>query len=141
MRSLDALEIKKSVMVNQVSPTQSTSTGCTYYQVMNHVFEECPVFLAHQVLPEYMNVAFARPNNNPYLQTYNPIREITQISYRTKTPMINLGPTFPIISNHLIINKIFLIKFHHLLSKLHKWIQDSLIWKESWILSARPKKH
>ena len=38
---------------------------------MNHVFEECPVFLAHQMLPEHINVAFTRPVNNPYSSTYN----------------------------------------------------------------------
>ena len=30
------------------------------------------LFLAHQILPEHMNAAFARPNNNPYSPTYNP---------------------------------------------------------------------
>jgi len=39
---------------------------------MNHVFEECPVFLAHQTLPEHMNAAFTRPANNPYSSTYIP---------------------------------------------------------------------
>jgi len=39
---------------------------------MNHVFEECPMFQAQQQYPEPMNVAFSRPNNNPYAQTYNP---------------------------------------------------------------------
>jgi len=39
---------------------------------MNHVFEECHIFLAHQTLPGPMNVAFARPTNNLYLQTDNP---------------------------------------------------------------------
>ena len=38
---------------------------------MNHVFEESPIFLAHQMLPEHMNAAFARPKNNLYLQMYN----------------------------------------------------------------------
>ena len=42
MQRLEALEIKEPVSVNQVSPTPST--GCTYYQAMNHVFEECPFF-------------------------------------------------------------------------------------------------
>ena len=30
------------------------------------------IFLAQQILPEYMNVAFSRPHKNPYSQTYNP---------------------------------------------------------------------
>ena len=61
--------------MNQVSPT--SSAGCTYCQDMNHVFEECPVFIAHQSLPEHMSAAFTRPTNNPpannpYSPTYNP---------------------------------------------------------------------
>ena len=51
MRRLEALETKELVSVNQISPTPSA--GCTYCQAMNHVFEECPVFLAHQMLPEH----------------------------------------------------------------------------------------
>ena len=47
MRRLDALETKEPVQVNQVSLTQSTFAGYTYCQVMNHVFEECLIFLAH----------------------------------------------------------------------------------------------
>ena len=39
---------------------------------MNHVFEKCPVFLAHQTLPEHINAAFIKPANNPYSSTYNP---------------------------------------------------------------------
>ena len=49
MRRLEALETKEPVLVNQVSPTPSA--GYTYCQDMNHVFEECPVFIAHQTLP------------------------------------------------------------------------------------------
>ena len=70
MRRLEALEIKEPVSVNQVSPTPSA--GCTYCQAMNHVFEKCPVFLAHQTLPEHMNATFTRPANNLYSSTYNP---------------------------------------------------------------------
>jgi len=66
------------------------------------------------------------------------IEEITRISQGAKTPMMNVGPTSPTISNQLIINKIFPTKFHHLLSKIHKWRQDSPIWREGWILSSRP---
>ena len=69
---LEALKTKDPASVNQVSPKQSTFAGCTYCQTMNHVFEECLVFLAHQTLSESMNAAFARPTNNPYSQTYNP---------------------------------------------------------------------
>jgi len=61
MRRLGALETKP-VPENQVSPT----LGYTYYQTMNHLIEECPVYLAHQMLPKHMNATFARPNNNPY---------------------------------------------------------------------------
>jgi len=69
---LEALETKDSVLVNQVSPIQSISAGCTYCQGMNHVFEECPIFLAHQTLLELMNATFARPTENLYSLTYNP---------------------------------------------------------------------
>ena len=69
MRRLEALETKEPVSVNQVSLTPSA--GCTYCQDMNHVFEECPVFIAHQTLPEHMSAAFTRPANNPYSPTYN----------------------------------------------------------------------
>ena len=70
IRRLEAIELKDPISVNQVSPT--TPAGCTYCQVMNYVFEECPVFIAHQMLPKHMNTAFSRPTNNPYSQTYNP---------------------------------------------------------------------
>jgi len=70
MRRLDTLETKEPVSVNQVSPTPSA--GCTYCQVMDHVFEEYPVFITHQTLPEHMNAAFTRLANNPYSSTYNP---------------------------------------------------------------------
>ena len=75
MRRLEALETKEPVSVNQVSPT--SSAGCTYCQDRNHVFEECPVFIAHQCLPEHTSAAFTRPANNPpannpYSPTYNP---------------------------------------------------------------------
>ena len=70
MRRLAALETKESVSVNKVSPTPSA--GCTYCQAMNHVFEKCPIFIAHQNFPELMNAAFTRPTNNPYSSTYNP---------------------------------------------------------------------
>ena len=45
-RRLEALETKEPSPVNQVSPNQSPTPGCTYCQVMNHVFEECPLFQA-----------------------------------------------------------------------------------------------
>ena len=71
-RRLDALEMKEPSPVNQVSPNQFSTPGCTYCQAMNHVFEECPVFQAQQQYHEPMNAAFSRPNNNPYAPTYNP---------------------------------------------------------------------
>ena len=49
----------------------NTSAGCTYCQAMNHVFEKCPVFLAHQMLPENMNATYTRPANILYSYTYN----------------------------------------------------------------------
>jgi len=69
MRRLEALETKEPVSVNQVN--QTPSAGCTYCQAMNHVFEKCPVFLAHQILLKNMNTVFTRPANSPYALTYN----------------------------------------------------------------------
>ena len=71
-RRLEALETKEPVPVNQVSPNQFLTPNCTYCQAMNHVFEKCPVFQAQQQFSEPMNAAFLRPNNNFYVQTYNP---------------------------------------------------------------------
>jgi len=48
-RRLEVLETKDPISINQVSPT--LSAGYTYCQVMNHVFEEYPIFMAHQILP------------------------------------------------------------------------------------------
>ena len=76
MRRLEALEIKKTISVNQVSPKQTPTLGYTYYQVMNHVFEEYPVILAHQMLLEHMNASFSQPNNNPYRKHTIPAGEI-----------------------------------------------------------------
>ena len=56
-------------MVNQVNPLQMTNPGYTYCHALNHVFKECPVYLAQQMLPDNMNAAFARLNNNPYSKT------------------------------------------------------------------------
>ena len=72
MRRLEALETKEPVPVNQVSPSQFSTPGCTYCQAMNYVFEECLVFNAQQMYPEPMNAAFLRPHNTSYTQTYNP---------------------------------------------------------------------
>jgi len=83
-RRLEALETKDPVQVKQVSLTQPPIAGCTYCQVMNHVFKECPVYLAHQILPEHMNATCARPILNLYSQTYNPSWRITQISRGVK---------------------------------------------------------
>ena len=119
MQRLEALETKESVSVNQVSPTPSAS--CTYYQAMNHVFEECPVFIAHQTLPEHMSAAFTRPTNNHIHPPIIPVGEITQISHGSQTTMIKQGPNSPTIFNNLFINKIFPTKILHLLSKIHIW--------------------
>ena len=45
-RRLKVLETKEPVLVNQLSPNQFSTPGCTYCQAVNHVFEECPVFQA-----------------------------------------------------------------------------------------------
>jgi len=45
MRRLEGIETKDYVSVIQVSPTPPA--GYTYYQVMNHVFKECSMFMAH----------------------------------------------------------------------------------------------
>ena len=85
MRRLEALETKEPVSVNQVSPIPSA--GCTYCQGMNHVFEECPIFLAHQTLHKHMNAAFTIP---PTIYIRPPIiivGEITQIFHGAQTTM------------------------------------------------------
>ena len=38
---------------------------------MNLAFEECHVYLTHQMLPKQLMRPFARPNNNLYSQTDN----------------------------------------------------------------------
>ena len=70
-RKLENLETEEPSPVNQVSPNQFSTPGCTYYQAMNHVYEEYPVFQAQQHFSEPMNAAFSRPNNDPYAPTYN----------------------------------------------------------------------
>ena len=45
-RRPEALETKEPSQVNQVSPNQFSTLGCTSCQAMNHVFEECPMFQA-----------------------------------------------------------------------------------------------
>jgi len=72
LRRLEVLETKEPVLVNQVSPNQFSTPGCTYYQAMNYVFEECPMFQAQQQFSEPINATFLRPSNNSYAQTYNP---------------------------------------------------------------------
>ena len=72
MQRLEAIETKRLVPVSQVSPTLSSTTGCTYCRAMNHVFEDCPIFQDQQMLTEPMNAAFSRPHNNPCAPTYNP---------------------------------------------------------------------
>ena len=68
---LELLEAKEQ-MINEVNPPQMSNPGCTYCHALNHIFEECPDYLAQQMLSDNMNVAFARPNNNPYSKTYSP---------------------------------------------------------------------
>ena len=123
MRRLETFKTKELVFVNQVSLTPSAS--CTYCQDMNHVFEECPVFIAHQSLPEHMSAAFIRPANNPYSPTYNPgWRNHPNFSWGPSNK--KLGPNSPTISKIHLINKIFPVKILHTLSNIHKWKQDSL---------------
>ena len=45
-RRLEALKTKEPSPVNQVSPNQFSTPGCTYCQAMNHVFEKCLMFQA-----------------------------------------------------------------------------------------------
>ena len=69
---LEALETKEPSPVNQLNPNQFSTSGCTYCQAMNHVFEECPVFQAKQYFLEPINATFLRSNNDPYAPMYNP---------------------------------------------------------------------
>ena len=115
MRRLEALETKEPVSVNQVSPTLSAS--CTYCQAMNHVFEECPVFIAQQTLPEHMNAASQGPLTIHIHRLTIQVGEITQISYGAQTLMINQGLNSPTIFNNLFINKIFQTEVLHLFPK------------------------
>ena len=72
MRRIEALETKEPAIANQINPPQIHSPGSTYCQASNHICKECPVFQAHQALPEHLNVAYTRLQNNLYSQTYNP---------------------------------------------------------------------
>jgi len=81
---------------------------------------------------QILNVAFQGPTTIHICKHIILVREIIRTPYGVKTPMINLGPTFSIIFNYLIINKIFPTKFHHFLSKIHEWSQDSPIWREDF---------
>ena len=56
VRRLEVLETKEPSTINQVNPNQFSTLGCTYCQAMNHVFEECPVFQAHQHFPEPIEI-------------------------------------------------------------------------------------
>ena len=47
-RRVEVLKTKEPSPVNQVSPNQFPTPSCTYYQAMNYVFEESPVFRAQQ---------------------------------------------------------------------------------------------
>ena len=103
---------------------------------MNHVFEECPVFQAHQHFSEPMNAAFQGRTMILTLQRTILAGEITQISHGANKIMTTPGqttsiipilpiikPTFPITLTILstifqIINKIFPTKLHHLPSRI-----------------------
>jgi len=37
--------------VKQVSPNPIQNPGCTYYQAINYVFEECPLFCVNKYCP------------------------------------------------------------------------------------------
>jgi len=71
MRRIEALKTEEPTKVNQINPSLIHNPGCSYCQAPNNIFEECPVFQAHQVPPEHMNAAYSRPQHNPYSQTYN----------------------------------------------------------------------
>jgi len=95
MQRLEALETKEPVSMNQVSPTPSA--GCTYCQAMNHMFEECLVFIAHQTLPEHMSAASHGPLTIHIHPPIILVREIIQISHGAQTIMIKQGPNSPTI--------------------------------------------
>jgi len=63
------------------------------------------------------------------------IGEITQISHGPKPPAIIIGPISPKISNHLIINPIFLIKLHNHPSKIPRPRRPIL--RKFWHLSCK----
>jgi len=72
MRKLELLEAREHNKMNQINPPQMSSPGCTYCHALTHIFEECPVYQAQQMLPDNMNISFTRQNYNPYSKTYNP---------------------------------------------------------------------
>ena len=128
MRRLEALKTKDPVFVNQVGSTPSA--GCIYCQVMNHVFEEYPLFMAHQMLPEYMNTIFSRPTNNPYSHTYNSDwRNHPNFSWPQNTNDYS-RPNFSNIFQPPIINTIFPIKLHNLPSKVPLLTRNLPIWRK-----------
>ena len=45
MRRLELLEAKEQSTRNQVNPPQMSNTSCTYCHALNHIFEECPIYL------------------------------------------------------------------------------------------------
>ena len=139
MRRLEALEIKEPVSMNQVSPTPSAS--CTYCQDMNHVFEECPVFIAQQSLPEHMSAAFTRPAKILIHPPTILVGEIIPIFHGAQATMIKLGPNSPTISKIRPISKVFLVKILHHLSNIHKWKQGFQTWKEKWTLLLEAMTH
>ena len=72
MGILELLEAREQNSVKQINPSQMPNLGCTYCHVLTHIFEECPVYQAQQMLPDGMNASFIIPNFNPYSKTYNP---------------------------------------------------------------------
>ena len=121
-RRLEALETKKPSPVNQVSPNQFPTPGCTYCQVMNHVFEECPMFQAQQQYHEPMNAAFQGRTIILTHQRTILAGEITLISHGAKITMTihdqimlatSLMPIIlPIINLTFSISIIILLTIH-----------------------------
>jgi len=48
------------------------NSGCTYCHALTYIFKEWLVYQAQHKFPDIMNVAYTRPNYNPYSKTYNP---------------------------------------------------------------------
>jgi len=81
---LEAIETKEPVSINQVSLNQFSNSDCTYYQSMNYVFEECPIFYAQQIYLNPMNATFSRSTTILMLKHTILAGEITRISMEPK---------------------------------------------------------